>query len=218
MALHVLFIAFLICLLCILPLIWLPCWLSCDDATALLPSRAVTWSLDVEVVAFLDIGIPWAIDSSTNIKRAHREPEALYVEIPFLKQFDLIRRRQTLLRLWRHHAGGLDLAGMASGGERRLASLRLEVENVLNVACDPLYHLSSRNLTRLLRLPAGCHVGVGLARITSSITGLQIDVKSLGHVAINREDRVQHIDVGHFEQLLNEQVDINRVRLLHALP
>lgn len=107
---------------------------------------------------------------------------------------------------------------MASRGERRLACLRLEVENVLNVACDPLYHLSSRNLTRLLRLPAGRHVGTGLAGVTGSVARLQINIESLGHVAINREDRVQDIDVGHLEQLLNEQVNIDRVRLLHALP
>ena len=163
----------------------MPSRLSCDDAAALLTSRAVTWSLDVKVVAFLDVGTPWAIGSSTNIERAHREPEALYVEIPFLKQFDLVRRRQTLLRLRRHHAGGLDLAGMASGGERRLASLRLEVQNVLNVSRDSLYHLSSRNLARLLRLAAGRHVGVGLAGVTGAIARLQVNVEALGHIAIN---------------------------------
>ena len=106
---------------------------------------------------------------------------------------------------------------MAARWQRWLASLGLEVENILNVAGDSLYHLSRWYLARLLRLPTGSWICICFSRISCSITRLKVDVESLRHVAVHWENWVENIYIWNLQEFLNEQIDVDGVCLLNTL-
>ena len=106
---------------------------------------------------------------------------------------------------------------MAARWQRRLASLRLEIENILNVAGDSLYHLSCWYLARLFWLSTGSWIRICFSRISSTVARLKVDVESLRHVAVHWENWVENIYIWYLQEFLNEQVDVDWVRLFNSL-